>query len=489
MIRSLKTPATFAKAFLICCMALGLNGYAARFGLSPATNTLSIKASDTYLTLNWQPLIGKRVLIIASTTSENITLQKETDYSADTKFGSGQHINSGFVVYNGSGTSAKITGLTAGVNYYFSIYESDASDDFVVKPSQTLINNSITYTEKANPNPLTPLTVYTVVCPAVAGITTSLTGTTNSGTSIASAAGCPHVGYADPGAMNPWTSAAGTGTIQWRFSAPVKAATLRMNSVNTNDYGTISASGGAGGAISLSGLVCMGFAGLVVGPLTVAGYGGVYFIPTSTGSYTNITLLNTGAQSGFVGACPTAITTAPLPIELISFTGSCDKSVVILNWKTITEHNNDYFTIERSANGVDWQVAGEIKGAGNSYKINSYEYIDKAARKGFIYYRLKQTDIDKEFKYAPMITVEDCGMPEANVSVFPNPTNNEVNISTSDESAIAEFYTMLGEKSFEQALSRGTTKINITNLPSGVYYIRVSRQDSSTRSFKLVIQK
>lgn len=489
MIGSVKTPTRLAIALLICCMAFGLNSYASRFGLSPATNTLSIKANDTYLTLNWQPLIGKRVLIIASTKPEAITLQKETNYNADTKFGSGQNINSGFVVYNGSGTSTKITGLTAGVNYYFSIYESDASDDFVVKPSQNLISNSITYTEKANPNPLTPLTVYTVVCPAVAGITTSLTGTTNSGTSIASAAGCPHVGYADPGAMNPWTSAAGTGTIQWQFSAPVKAATLRMNSVNTNDYGTISASGGAGGAISLSGLVCMGFAGLVVGPLSVAGYGGVYFIPTSTGSYTNITLLNTGAQSGFVGACPTAITTAPLPIELISFNGVCDNNTVVLKWKTITEHNNDYFTIERSADGIDWEIVGEVKGAGNSYKINSYELIDKAAKKGSIYYRLKQTDLDKEFKYAPMITVEDCGMTETNLSVFPNPANKEVNISTSDENAIAEFYSMLGEKSFEQALSRGTTKIDIASLQSGVYYIRVNCQDGSTKSFKLVIQK
>lgn len=478
------------KNILVICIALyGYYNHAAVLQLSSYTNTLCIKASTDYLTLHWQDVQGKRVMVVASLKPDVIVLQTETKYWANAKFGQGQKINNGFVVYNGHETSVKISGLIPEVNYYISIFESDASDNFINNSVQRIYcKDGVSGTiDKAGP--LSPLTVYTVVCPAIAGVTTSLTGTTNSGTSTASAAGCPHVGYADPGAMNPWTSAAGTGTIQWQFSAPVKASTLRMNSVNTNDYGTISASGGTGGPITLSGLVCMGVAGLVVGPLSVAGYGGVYFIPTSTGSYTNITLLNTGAQSGFVGACPTAITTAPLPIEILNFDGICKNGAVEFKWKTISERNNDYFTIERSKDGINWQTVTVIKGAGTSNIINNYESKDTKTFKGVNYYRLKQTDFDGGYKYIPMINVENCGSEVKGVSIYPNPAGNEVNILTEDEVSVAEIYNISGIVLVIQQLQYGINNIDLSNILNGVYFIKITSPKLESKSFKLIVQK
>lgn len=461
------------------------------FGRTPATNTLCIKASSDFLTIKWQPLKGTNVLVVASTDNDAVILNNSVFYIASSEFGKGSKIGNAYVIYNGNQTSVKITGLKAETKYFFSIFESNACDNFDIPVSQELRITDAISGQKAQPVPMTPLTVYTVVCPAVAGITTSLTGTTNSGTSIASAAACPHVGYADPGAMNPWTSAAGTGVIRWMFSSPVKSSTLRMNSVNSNDYGTISASGGSGGTISLSGLICMGVSGLVVGPLTVASaYGGVYFAPTSTGSYTMITLTNTGAQSGFVAACPTAITSAVLPIELLNFEAECYNSMSVkLKWKTITEHNNDYFTVERSQNGEAWETITTIKGAGNSTELLSYEYIDRNVPKGINYYRLKQTDFDKTFVYSLMTLAENCSNTiKEEISLYPNPASREIVINNFKSTAEVEIYSILGEKINTFTITESDNKLSTENLTDGNYIFKIICKEE-TKLIRVVIAK
>jgi hypothetical protein len=57
-------------------------------------------------------------------------------------------------------------------------------------------------------------------------------------------------------------------------------------------------------------------------------------------------------------------------IELVSFNINLrDNKVVKIDWQTASEMNNDYFTIERSTNGIDWQELTKIDGAGNSSSL------------------------------------------------------------------------------------------------------------------------
>jgi hypothetical protein len=80
-----------------------------------------------------------------------------------------------------------------------------------------------------------------------------------------------------------------------------------------------------------------------------------------------------------------------LPIELISFTGTQQKDGNLLKWTTATETNNNYFTIEKSNNGLDFEMVDKIKGAGNSTTIKSYSLIDRNPY-SMTYYILSQTD-------------------------------------------------------------------------------------------------
>ncbi|MBI2968940.1 MAG: hypothetical protein HYY40_14155 [Bacteroidetes bacterium] len=96
----------------------------------------------------------------------------------------------------------------------------------------------------------------------------------------------------------------------------------------------------------------------------------------------------------------------PLPVELLSFTATCLGEKAYLQWTTVSESNNDYFTIERLTTDLssdedgNWIRVGTVKGAGNSSTIRNYFFTDEShpspfgEGQGVGFYRLSQTDFD-----------------------------------------------------------------------------------------------
>ncbi|MFP4288832.1 MAG: hypothetical protein ACLFQS_06215 [Bacteroidales bacterium] len=97
---------------------------------------------------------------------------------------------------------------------------------------------------------------------------------------------------------------------------------------------------------------------------------------------------------------------SPLPIELLYFKAKAVSGQVYLEWGTATEINNDYFTIERSMDGINWEVITFETGAGNSNHTRHYSFTDQFPVDGISYYRLKQTDYDGKFEYFQPAAVE-----------------------------------------------------------------------------------
>lgn len=95
----------------------------------------------------------------------------------------------------------------------------------------------------------------------------------------------------------------------------------------------------------------------------------------------------------------------PLPIELAEFEGQCAGGEINLTWTTWTESQNDFFTVERSADGENFEIVDIVDGAGNSNQAITYELKDAAAYGGTSYYRLKDTDMRGEENYSEVIAV------------------------------------------------------------------------------------
>ncbi|UPT65626.1 MAG: T9SS type A sorting domain-containing protein [Sphingobacteriales bacterium JAD_PAG50586_3] len=117
--------------------------------------------------------------------------------------------------------------------------------------------------------------------------------------------------------------------------------------------------------------------------------------------------------------------TNPLPITLLSFTAVPDGNRVKLDWVTASEENNDFFTIEKSKNGVDFVEVLQKAGAGNSNTNIAYNDFDNDPYAGTSYYRLKQTDYNGQFKYSNMVAVEFATVDQdIEFNIFPNPASS-----------------------------------------------------------------
>ena len=120
--------------------------------------------------------------------------------------------------------------------------------------------------------------------------------------------------------------------------------------------------------------------------------------------------------------------TSPLPIELISFDAKPDGDKVLTNWSTATETNNDFFTLERSPDGVDFEKIKTIPGAGNSDRVRNYSEIDETPLNGISYYRLKQTDYDGKLSYSQIVPVEFKSNNRASI-LYNSAENNKTTLS------------------------------------------------------------
>ena len=94
-----------------------------------------------------------------------------------------------------------------------------------------------------------------------------------------------------------------------------------------------------------------------------------------------------------------------LPVEMISFEGIPTNKGNLLTWKTASEHNSDYYWIERSTTGefTEKSIIGQKLAAGNSNTVMTYTFIDNDFDPTINYYQITQVDIDGQFKtYGPI---------------------------------------------------------------------------------------
>lgn len=188
------------------------------------------------------------------------------------------------------------------------------------------------------------------------------------------------------------------------------------------------------------------------------------------------------------------------PINLVSFDASVEhqevsgEPFVALRWVTASETDNDFFSIERSADGENFTEILRIPGAGNSNTTIVYAAADKSPLNGINYYRLKQTDFDGTFSYSKVVAVYVNLSPAARLAVYPNPNKGEelfFNMSRSDIKSLA-VYDLSGRlqeycTEFEQT-PNGLKPLIKGLLNKGSYLLKVTFADEQTAMRKFLVQ-
>jgi len=187
-----------------------------------------------------------------------------------------------------------------------------------------------------------------------------------------------------------------------------------------------------------------------------------------------------------------------LPISLTHFDARpLNKKQVRVEWTTVEEIGNAYFSIERSTDGLNFQTIAQLDGAGNSSQVRDYVYIDYDPIIGRAYYRLRQTDFNGVFTYSELVSVFMTDFDSDEIAVYPNPvTRGEIlNIAYSiseDRPVEIKIMSLNGAilRTEERLLLATEEQVQLSTkgLPKGLHIIRMLDEQQQVVSLKVIIR-
>jgi hypothetical protein len=177
----------------------------------------------------------------------------------------------------------------------------------------------------------------------------------------------------------------------------------------------------------------------------------------------------------------------PLPIELIYLGISCADNGVFIEWASASETNNDYYTIQRSMDGINWQTVTHVSGAGNSNQSLYYSYLDVEGLEQNFIYRLLQTDYDgnqeflgvKDANCAPYSSDQLSGL---DVNLYSDFENNIyiTYFSESDQANIISIYDingkLIGQWHLQAVSGMNHFKLPVQAVAQSVYLVTLIHQ-------------
>ncbi len=160
-----------------------------------------------------------------------------------------------------------------------------------------------------------------------------------------------------------------------------------------------------------------------------------------------------------------------LPIELSYFEVAQDGNQIQFEWATESENNNDYFTVEYSLDGVNFNSVVVVDGVGNSTEQLVYNTMVSAEKyEGIVYFRLKQTDFDGQSTYSVALVLYVQGAGDGFV-IYPNPATTTITIDGGEFSNV--YFVDIQSKKYP-AVALGGNQYSVENLSTGIYYAVIS---------------
>lgn len=170
-----------------------------------------------------------------------------------------------------------------------------------------------------------------------------------------------------------------------------------------------------------------------------------------------------------------------LPIQYLSFTATgMNNKTVSLNWQVSDESDVEIFNIEYSTNGYNYQRIGSVSPA----ESGRYSFKHQSPQSGINYYRVHGKDFSGGDFFS---NVESVSLVYDHCYVFPNPSStSRINVKGVEE----RFEFRILSTSGEEVMSglANNSSINVETLSSGIYFLIVDQNGSSTTSFRFVLK-
>jgi len=187
------------------------------------------------------------------------------------------------------------------------------------------------------------------------------------------------------------------------------------------------------------------------------------------------------------GCGAASLTSAPVicqkedAVEWLSFEGEVQTTGNFLQWMTASETNNEYFAVERSLDGKNFDVIAVVEAAGESAVATAYTHLDRSAPAGTNYYRVTQFDFDGQNSATNVVSLVRGEGAFGITNVRPVPAADYIQISfsaISNGSVELSVYDLTGRVMMQTSVD-ATTGINnqtidISAYPAGIYMVSLN---------------
>ncbi|OFY84190.1 MAG: hypothetical protein A3F72_14270 [Bacteroidetes bacterium RIFCSPLOWO2_12_FULL_35_15] len=193
----------------------------------------------------------------------------------------------------------------------------------------------------------------------------------------------------------------------------------------------------------------------------------------------------------------TDILGTPLPIQLLNFEAMPSGNIIEIKWTTASETNNDYFTIEKSKDGLNFETVSSVDGAGNSATVINYKLQDYQPFDGHSYYRLNQTDFDGTVTHSHLVNANFNRKPDFSFKIYPNPNDGVcINLDMIAERGKETHLVMSdinGKEIYSKEIIINSNEENVytfcseERLAPGIYFVKIS---SSNKEYtkKIIVE-
>lgn len=197
---------------------------------------------------------------------------------------------------------------------------------------------------------------------------------------------------------------------------------------------------------------------------------------------TNNFVLTNGVSSTGLNELTLANSLTPLPLAWLLFTATKQNQTALLQWTTAQEQNTRNFTVQHSANGINWAGIGLLPATGSSNSASNYNYIHTSPVSGINYYRILQTDMDNRYSYSAIRTLKFTKTDEP-FTIIGNPVTNDVLTLQVNITINLALYTADGKLLWQQQVNAGTKTIDVSRYAKGTYFLKANNTTQ-----KIIIQ-
>jgi hypothetical protein len=180
-----------------------------------------------------------------------------------------------------------------------------------------------------------------------------------------------------------------------------------------------------------------------------------------------------------------------LPFQLLQFSAEALTQGNLLTWKVQAEENVLGYTVQRSADGINWKIIGQQGVGSGQGSVNRYTFLDDDPVLPTSLYRIYSIEQDGQGSFSKTISVTQPSFHKrGEVIYFPNPVKDKLRIilpKSGRSFSTVEMFTVLGQRVLHQTI-QGSSEINLAHVQRGNYILILQSQDGYSETHRIVLQ-